>query len=259
MTAHDALAEGRLLEAIAIQERAVAEAPDDPVARRLLVDLLAFAGRFEQAREQLEAITSQEPEWLAARRAIRRVFRAERRRSLGLRKPEMIPEPVPKHASRRWLAIKALRRSRPVDAVRCIDAADARSPELRGFINGQEFEGLRDADDRFTSVLEAYRDGHYLWIAWEAIRTVTLAPESHLLDQLYRPASIKLKDQTQFSVHLPLVYPGSVEADEAFALGQETDHVCPDGGPMRCVGGKLLLVGDSDEVPLRVCKMVEVR
>ncbi|QJW95724.1 hypothetical protein FTUN_3278 [Frigoriglobus tundricola] len=38
----------------------------------------------------------------------------------------------------------------------------------RGFINGREFEGLRDADDRFGSVLEAFRGGEYLWVPWEA-------------------------------------------------------------------------------------------
>jgi type VI secretion system protein ImpE len=44
-----------------------------------------------------------------------------------------------------------------------------------------------------------------------------------------------------------------------FALGTETDHVCPDNGPTRCIGGKLLLVGEEDEVPLSDCRFIEVR
>lgn len=258
MTVHDALAEGRLTDAIALQEAAVGAAPGDPAARRLLVDLLAFAGRLDDAEPQLDALRSDEPDWAEAERNLRRLFRAERRRC-DSREPRIRPEPAAKHASRRWLAIKAIRNAKPDDAIRCIDAADAVSPEIRGFINGQEFVGLRDADDRFGSVLEAFLGGEYFWFAWESLRKVTLAPAAVLLDQLYRPATIAMRDGTEFAVHLPMVYPRSHTVDGVFALGSETDHVCPDGGPTRCVGAKLLLIGDEDEVPLAECRMIELR
>ncbi|WP_439627166.1 type VI secretion system accessory protein TagJ [Gemmata sp.] len=259
MTVHDALAEGRLTDAVAVQEAAVAAAPGDPAARRLLVDLLAFAGRLDDAASHLAEVRSDAPEWPEAERELHRLLRAERRRSEECRQPQIRPEPAPKHASRRWLAMKALRKARPEDAVRCVDAADAVAPELRGFLDGQEFVGLRDADDRFASVLEAFVGGEYVWFAWEALRKVALAPAAVLLDQLYRPATITLADGTAIEAHLPLVYPRSHAADDAFALGTETDHICPDHGPTRCVGGKLLLVGDEDEVPLAECRMIEVR
>jgi type VI secretion system protein ImpE len=258
MTVHDALAEGRLTDAIALQEAAVAAALDDPAARRLLVDLLAFAGRLDETESHLDQLHSEEPDWTDVERNLRRLFRADRVRSDG-RKPQIRPEPAPKHASRRWLAIKAIRQARPDDAIRCIDAADAVSPEIRGFINGQEFVGLRDADDRFATVLEAFLGGEYFWFAWETLRKVTLSPAAVLLDQLYRPAVLTLKDGTEHAVHVPMVYPRSHTVDDVFALGSETDHICPDGGPTRCVGGKLLLIGDEDEVPLAECRMIEVR
>lgn len=259
MTPHEALANGRLAEAVSLQEAAVAARPDDPAARRLLVDLLAFAGRLDDALAELARIHSDDPEWAEVERNLHRLFRAERLRSVEGRKPGMIPEPPPKHATRRWLAIKAIRQARPEDAVRAIDAADAVSPGLRGFINGQEFDGLRDSDERFASVLEAFLGGEYFWFAWDAVRKVTLAPQTVLLDQLYRPATITLKDGTERAVHLPLIYPGSARAGDVFALGTETDLVCPDGGPTRCVGGKLLLVGDEAEFPLAECRMIELR
>jgi type VI secretion system protein ImpE len=259
MTVHDMLADGRLGDALALQEAAVAANPDDPAARRLLVDLLAFAGRLEDALEHLAAIRSDEPEWPEAERNLHRLFRAERLRSAEGRMPAIRPEPPPKHASRRWLAIKNIYRAKPGDAVRCVDAADAVSPHVRGFLDGQEFDGLRDADDRFASVLEAFLGGEYFWFAWEGLRKVSLAPAAVLLDQLYRPATLTLADGGTLAVHLPLVYPGSHRAAGEFALGTETDHVCPDGGPTRCVGGKVLLVGDGAEVPLGECRMIEVR
>jgi type VI secretion system protein ImpE len=236
MTPHDALAEGRLADAIAIQETAVVAARSDPAVRRLLVDLLAFAGRFDEALEHLAEIKSHDPEWPEIERNLHRLFRSERYRSIDGRKPQVYPQPPPKHATRRWMAMKAIRQARPDDAVRCIDAADAVTPAVWGFLEGE-----------------------YLWFAWEAVRKVHLTPATVLLDQLYRPATVTMKDNTTFSVHLPLVYPCSYRADDPFALGTETDHICPDSGPTRCVGGKLLLVGDSAEVPLRECQMIELR
>jgi type VI secretion system protein ImpE len=109
-----------------------------------------------------------------------------------------------------------------------------------------------------VSVLEVFVGGEYFWFAWEALRKVTLAPAAVLLDQLYRPAALTLRDGTAVASHLPLVYPASHRAEGEFALGTETDHVCPDGGPTRCVGGKLLLVGDEAEVPLARCRMIEI-
>jgi type VI secretion system protein ImpE len=259
MTPHEALADGRLADAVALQEAAVAANPHDPAARRLLVDLFAFAGRLDDALEHLAQIRPDEPEWPEAERNLHRLFRAERLRSVEGREPQIRPDPPPKHATRRWLAVKNIRRAKPGDAVRAIDAADAVAPHVRGFLDGQEFDGLHDADERFASVLEAFHGGEYVWLPWEGLRKVTLTPATVLLDQLYRPATVTLKDGAEFAVHLPLVYPGSHRAEGVFALGTETDHVCPDGGPTRCIGGKLLLIGDGVEVPLRECRMIEVR
>jgi type VI secretion system protein ImpE len=259
MTVHDMLAEGRLAEAVAVQEAAVEAAPADFAARRLLIDLCAFAGRLDDALTHLDKIDSDAPEWPEAARGLHRLLRSERLRTLDGREPAITPDPSPKHATRRWRAVQLLRRARADDAVRAVDAADKVSPRVRGFIDGREFDGLRDADDRFGSVLEAFRGGEYLWVPWEALRKVVLAPAAVLLDQLYRPAALTFRDGTTAEVHLPLVYPASYRAEGAFALGTETDHVCPDNGPTRCVGGKLLLVGEDGEVMLSECRLIEVR
>ena len=264
MTPHEAFAEGRLAEAVALQEAAAADRPADPAARLLLVELLAFAGRLRDAADHLRAVRSDAPDWPASARSFRRLLKAQWRRATG-RRPVVLPEPVPRHVKFRWRAICALRGGEfrepsPDDAVRWIDRADAATPEVSGFLDGQRFDGLRDADDRFASVLEAVVGGESVWFPWEAVRRVKLAPANYTLDRLLRPAEVRLRDGTETAVHLPLVYPGSHETDGVFAVGLETDRVCPDGGPIRCVGGKLLLIGDeADEVPLAACRMIEVR
>ena len=259
MTVHDMLAEGRLADALALQERAVEAAPTDPAARRLLVDLLAFAGRLDDALEHLDRIDTDAPDWPEVARGLHRLFRSERLRTAEGREPTITPDPPPKHATSRWQAVQLLRRARPADSIKAVDRADACGPNVRGFIDGREFDGLRDADDRFGSVLEAFRGGEYLWVPWEALQKVVLAPAAALLDQLYRPAALTFRDSTTAEVHLPLVYPASYRSEGVFALGTETDHVCPDNGPTRCVGGKLLLVSENDEVMLSECRIIEVK
>jgi protein involved in temperature-dependent protein secretion len=67
-----------------------------------------------------------------------------------------------------------------------------------------------------------------------------------------------MRNGAEYAVHLLLVYPQPHETDGVFATGLETDYVCPDDGPTRCIGGKQLLVDDA-EVPLAECRMIEVR
>jgi type VI secretion system protein ImpE len=255
MNPHELFAEGRLADALSAQEAA---ATDDPAERLFLVQLLMFAGRLADARSQLALIDSDDPTWPELARTFLRLLRAEHRRSGG-RRPVVRPEPAPPHAVRRWKAIRAIREARPDDAVRLIDRADAASPDVRGFLDGMEFDRLRDADDRFASVLEGFVGGEYLWFPWEGIRTVRLERAKYARDRLFRPAEVRLADGTAFPTHVPLVYPRSHVADGVFATGLETDYVCPDGGPTRCIGGKLLLVGDGAEVPLADVTMIEIK
>jgi type VI secretion system protein ImpE len=265
MTPQDAFAEGRLAEAVALQKAAVADRPDDPAARLFLVELLAFAGRLNDAAVHLRRIDSDDPDWPASAGSFHRLLQAERRRSFVGRLPVVLPGPVPRHAKYRWKAIRALRggelrEPNPDEAIRWVDLADAVTPEVGGFLDGQRFDGLRDADDRFASVLEAVVGGDYVWFPWEAVARVKLSAANYALDRLLRPAEVRLKDGTEYPAHLPLIYSWSHGADGVFAVGLETDRVCPDGGPVRCVGGKLLLVGDeADEQQLAECRMIEIR
>lgn len=242
MTPQSALADGRLPDALALQEAAVAAQPSD-AAWLFLFELYLAANRFADAWATLARIASADPAWPRARRWYRRLVRAAHRRHQG-RRPVFALD-VPRHARCRWRAVAALRANQPAAAVAWVDRADRASPNLLGHVDGREFDGLRDADDRFASVLEAFVGGEYVWLPFEQLSRVTLAPATRLLDRLYRPARVRFSDHEACAAVLPLVYPRSDAAD-AFLLGAETDHVNPDGGPVRCVGGKLMLTGEEE-------------
>jgi type VI secretion system protein ImpE len=256
MSALDALRDGRLADALTLQEAAVRDRPDDPAARLFLVELLTLAGRHHDAWTELSQVDSDDPGWPAARRGFRRLIRCGRRRERAA-KPAFVPA-RPVHAGYRWRAWRALRWNDVEAAVGLIDRADAAALPLRGHVDGREFDGLRDADDRFASVLEVVAGRDYAWVPWEHVRRLTLRPEKHALDRAFRPARLRLADGAELNVDVPLVYPGSHEYGDVFAVGLETDRVSPDGGPVRCAGAKLLFAGD-EELPLGECRQLDVR
>ncbi len=257
MTPRDALANGRLAEAVALQEEVVRGRPDDPAARLFLFEVLTLVGRLLDARDQLRLIRSDDPNWPATRRGFLRLLKAEHRRSHRGCRPVFLA-PTPAHVRRRWRAVRALRAGDGDAAAEWIDRADAASPTLSGHVDGREFEGLRDTDDRFGSVLEVFAGADYLWVPFEQLRRVTLDPAAGVLDAAFRPARLLLTVGTEPRVVLPLVYPGSHAADGVFAAGLETDWPEAPGGLVRGAGARVLLVGE-EELPLGECRQIDIR
>lgn len=255
MTPQAALEASRLRDAIPLQAAVVAERPADPAARLFLFELQLVANDFRDAWETLNAIRSADPAWPAAKRWYRRIVRCAVARERG-RRPAFAAD-VPRHARRRWQAARAVRRGDPHAATDFVDRADHATPHVLGHVDGRPFAGLRDADDRFASVLEAFVGGRYVWLPFEHLNRIALAPAARLLEGAYRPARVRFADYRECSAVLPLVYPQSA-AEDVFLLGSETDHVNPDGGPTRCVGGKLLLVGE-EELPLGDVRQLDIK
>lgn len=253
-TARDAFHDGRLADAVQLQSAHVEAVPDDTPGRLFLVELLALTGRYRDAWDQLSRIESDSPDWPAARRRFRRLLKAANRRANG--RVKFINDPPP-HARQRALALRALLLGDSERAIARIDRADSRTPHLFGHIDGREFDGLRDADDRFASVLEVLIGAEYVWVPWEHVRRLRLVPAKHPLDAAFRPAELRLSDWSEQAVFVPLVYPGTAD-DDVLLLGQDTDLV-GDGGPVCGVGGKLLLLGDGSEGPLADCTQIDVR
>src|SRR5581483_741580 len=258
MTPRDALAAGRLDDAVASQEAVVGDRPDDPAARLFRFELATLAGRLAAARDELRAVHSHDANWPASFGGFLRLLRAEHRRTHRGRRPAFPGDP-PAHARRRWKAVRALRAGDGDAAADWIDRADAVSPSpyLAGYVDGREFEGLRDTDDRFGSVLEVFLGGDYVWVPFEQVRRLTLDPPAGVLDAAFRPGHLALANGPELRVLVPLVYPGSHRAGGEFALGRETDWPEAPGGLACGVGARVLMVGD-EELPLGECRQIDL-
>lgn len=256
MTARELLAEGRLTDAVVEQQKSV-ELDPSPQTRLFLFELLVLSDHIDDGLAQLAAIQSDQPTWPDARRRFGRLLQAISKRNRLRRRPEFLADP-PAHVTRRWNAARAVEAGDPDRGVRWIDRADAATPEVRGFVDGREFVGLRDGDERFASVWEVFVGSRYVWVPFEQTRGIVLSPVAGVIDIAYRPAELRLTDGRTLSVVLPLVYPLSAEGGDEFALGEVVDWTTEDQGPVCAYGAKVYFVGE-EELPLNDVRMIEVR
>ena len=250
MSAEELFKEGHLAEALAAQRLAVQAQPADAAGRLFLCELLLFQGELDAVRAELDLLPC-EPEgmddYLAAYHALL-TAEAKRRRLLLDKDPQFLAEP-PEHAALRLQAVDLLRRRSP-EVLDKIDEADAAAPEIRGHVDGREFQGLRDGDDLFGSVLEVLREEDYLWIPFEAIRNLKLREAESSRDWLFVPADVKLKTGEELFVHLPALYLGSDQhPEEGIRLGLETDWYADEDGPTRGLGLRIWTLDEEELTP----------
>src|SRR5262249_32677036 len=146
--------------------------------------------------------------------------------------------------------VKLLHAGKPVEAANVLAKPEAESHAIKGTLNGKAFDVLRDADDRFGSVLEVMSQGDYFWVPLEQVESLAAKTPRFPRDLLWLPAHPSVRAGPAGDVFLPCLYPGSHEhADDEVKLGRTTDWKQAEGGPVLGQGARTFLVGD-DAVPL---------
>jgi type VI secretion system protein ImpE len=252
MNATELFKAGRLRPAIDAQAREVKANPADHARRLFLFELLAFAGEFDRAKRQIEAVRYDQPELAAAALNYRQVLDAEeaRRRLFrdGLR-PQFLA-PAPEHVKLRLEAADRLREHRPAEAAELLARAQDTSPALAGLLNDKPFRCLRDCDDLFGPVLEVFAKGAYFWVPLEQVQSLAMNPPKFARDLVWVPARLEVREGPSGEVFLPARYPGSEDsADDQVRLGRASDWKAAEGGPVLGVGARTFLV-DDDAVSL---------
>jgi type VI secretion system protein ImpE len=260
MTAQELFDKGQLAEAIQQQNEQVRAHPADQDERYFLVVLLAFAGELDRAFLQLQTIDSQNPDLSGGTTVYRGLLSAEAERWAvfhGAGRP-LLPPDCPAHVESRLEVLEAVRTGDAALADAALERANEHAPELQGKLNGEAFEAIRDYDDVLGPVLEVYAGGKYLWLPFDHIRQLDISEPEHQLDLLWAPAKLLDAAGEEASVHLPVLYEGSSQAEDGRArIGRLTEWVDWEDVVFRGVGQKTLLCAQADE--LREKGLLEVR
>ncbi len=248
MVASEAYRAGRLGEAIEAQVREVKAHPVDTGARMFLFELLAFAGEYDRARRQIEAIRCEQPAQQAALAAYHGLLDSESARRRLFQEgmpPKFLAEP-PAHVRLRLEAVKDLREGRGEEASRRLEEADRLAGTILGTVNGSACEGFRDADGLFGTVLEVFAKDEYYWVPLEQVDSLAMVAPAAPRDLIWVPARIEIQGSNG-EVFLPALYPRTAEqTDDALKLGRATDWLETDGGPVLGLGSRQFLMGDGD-------------
>jgi type VI secretion system protein ImpE len=231
MRAAELFQAGRLDEAIEVLGSELRDDPTDARRRTFLFELLCFAGNFDRAEKQLDALARAGPEAEAGTLLYRGALHAERTRQELFHDP---PEP----------------------------GRAAEPPAVSGTLNGRPFQSLRDADPRLGARLEVFAGGRYLWIPLEHLASIRMEPPRRVRDLLWAPAVARagpgFRGVELGEVLLPVLAPFSwVHDDVRVRLGRTTEWQELADGEQAPVGQKLLLV-DDEEFPILEVRELEV-
>lgn len=222
----NALLQGQTLRDLMQQVSAtVRKHPSSTRERWLLFQLLCIDGDWQRALKQLQTWVTLEPEGAPRAQMYRGLIQAEMFRAEvfgGSRAPGFID------AAPAWIAdllqanaLLGKGELGSADALR-LQALNA-APATRG--EGEligKFEWLTESDTRLGPVCEMAIAGGYRWLPFEQMLSLRITPVSSLLDLVWSPATVTLRDRTILKGYVPSRYAGSESGPDAIKLGRQT-------------------------------------
>jgi type VI secretion system protein ImpE len=253
--AKELLEANQLSAAIAELTQEVKQRPADSRLRTFLFEVLCFSGDFDRAERQLDVIGHQDEKTGIGVEVYRNLIRAESARKKlfteGL-KPAFLSN-VPAYVTAQLEAVNCLRGGELVEAKARLAQSQMEVPLLKCRVNGTEFTGFRDSDDRTASILEVFAQDVYAWVPFEQIVKLTINAPKHLRDLLWVPATMEVVDRPPVEVFLPVLYAGSEQNEnDQIRLGRMTDWLALDEGMAAGVGQKVFLAEDEEKAILEI-------
>jgi type VI secretion system protein ImpE len=260
MTSKELVQQGKVTEALAALQAEVRAKPNDSKLRVFLFQLLVVLGEWDRAVNQLKVVTDQDAEALLMAQVCGPALAAENLRSeifAGKRTPLILGQPE------EWVSLLVQANKYFADgqyeaAAELRDKAYEAAPAVAGTLNGEPFEWIADADQRFGPLFEAVIDGKYYWIPFSHISQLTIDKPTDLRDLVWLPAIVTLTAGAQKIALLPVRYPGTEKSgDGAALLSRKTDWA--DKGGISLGIGQRVLATDASEVPLLEVRKLELQ
>lgn len=251
MNAKEHYQAGQLKEAVAAATEEVKKRPTDAGCRGFLAELLCFAGDFDRADKQLDALSHQDPDTNLGVLQLRHLVRAAIARQQFFnegRLPEFLDQPSDELRLRLEASVLIREGSLP-QAFDLLERAEELRKPLTGTCDGKPFEDIRDQDDLTASFLEVLTsNGKYYWIPFERIDEIEFHAPERPHDLLWRRVHMVVRGGPDGEVFLPVLYPGThTNADDRLRLGRATDWTGGNGAPARGIGQRMFWIGNGEK------------
>lgn len=246
MVGKELLHTGQLSEAIERVAGEVKAKPGDPAARTFYFELLSLSGDLDRAAKELDVLAITTGELGGGASVYLGAIQAERERRAffhgGPRPRVLCPPPHAESYLQAWEHFAA----GSFEAAGLLEAAEEKRGPLRGLLNGEPIHDLRDTSDLLAPFAEAVVDGHYAWVPWEAIQSLSIPEPRYLRDTLWTPASLALHSGDHGEVLLFSLYVDSHLQANDVTLGRRTIWEPTPAGFTIAFGQKVIAAGERD-------------
>jgi len=235
-------ARGALVEVVRSQ-------PSNQQARMFLFQLLAVAGEWDKAQNQLQTLAQLSPEAQMLSATYNQVMAAEKQREAVFAGKADMPLLMGKDGWAEELAraITHLARGDAAGAEQARDAAFDAAPDTPGTLDGVKFDWLADADSRFGPGFEVILGPRYGLIAFDQVAGITAEGPRDLRDVVWYPVQIAFRNGQSAAAFLPARYPGSqAAARSAEQLGRATSWIDREWGQEGC-GQRLWTLSNGED------------
>jgi type VI secretion system protein ImpE len=253
---------GNLSGAIEQLTQDVKSNPRELKSRIFLFELLCFAGEFQRAERQLDAIaqTSGDVKVEMGAQAYRSALQAEMSRRAFLtsskRTPKFFSEP-PVYAALHIEAVAKLAENKVEQVEQLLEESARLQSPVKGENDSKRFEGFRDGDDLISPFLEVFFQTDYYWLPFEQIKRMEIQRPSTLRDLLWTPVIVELREKVLGNVFVPTLYHSShIHPDDLVKLGRMTDWKSIGNGTL-LGSGQRTFFADDDECPLLEIRKIE--
>jgi type VI secretion system protein ImpE len=259
MKAEELVRAGDVDGALAELQQRVRSKPANVELRIFLFQLMAVLGQWKRALNQLSVIKDLDTDTWPMVHAYREAINCEMHRAAvfeGKSKPLVFGEP------QEWIAVlieaqQACARGDLENFQKLNARALEAAPATAGKIDGEPFEWLADADQRFGPVIEVIFNSQYYWAPLHTIKNMRSENPTDLRDLIWVPTEVTWANGGQNMVMIPARYPRLSGVSNDDLLGRKTDWL--DGGHDFAEGiGQRLLATDQADYPLLQVRSIEV-
>ncbi len=227
MKAEDLLRSGDLAGARAALAGELRRSPGDVQLRQFFWQLIAIAGEWDKAEQQLRALIAAEPKALMLGSVYGQAIAAMRQRDRVMAGTERATSLV---GSEPWVEalIDSLQATAAgADGAGALnEAALADAPATPGSMDGEAFEWIADADLRFGPMLEAVIGDHYGMVPFAALKRLKVTEPVDLRDKVWLQVELETKTGQTSMAFVPVLYPGTAATgDAALMLARRTDWI----------------------------------
>lgn len=225
MDAETLLRNGDIAGARAALAAALRSTPGDVRLRQFFWQLIAVAGEWDKAEQQLRTLTTAEPKALMLGNVYGQAIAGMRIRDLVLSGKERARSLV---GSEPWVeglidAFQAICQGAP-DAAARSEAALAEAPATPGSMDGEAFEWIADADFRFGPMLETIIGENYGMVPFAALKRIKVTEPVDLRDKVWLQVELETRAGQTSMAFVPLLYPGTTATGDAeLLLARRTD------------------------------------